>query len=145
MSLIPRSLSANARDQLLINAVPVLSAGYLTLDGETGWKRYWFVLSGSSVGDVALRYYTHTESARDGAVASVGSMFLKGSRVVQIQEMIRITGSADATEEWFLCADTEKEATTWSEKIEMASLVHNLGLSFGSNDERIKSFLKNNL
>lgn len=98
-----------------------MSAGYLTLDGETGWKRYWFVLSGSSVGDVALRYYTHTESARDGAVASVGSMFLKGSRVVQIQEMIRITGSADATEEWFLCADTEKEATTWSEKIEMAS------------------------
>ena len=44
--------------------IPVIRCGFLTIDeGESGWKRYWFVLSGSTVGDVALRYYTHTEAA----------------------------------------------------------------------------------
>ena len=124
-SLIPRSLSANSSSQpppTLSRHTPVLSVGYLTLDeGEAGWKRYWFVLSGSSVSDVALRYYLHTESAREGAAAAIGSMLLQGSRVVQIQEMIRLTDASSLSVEWFLCADTQKEATKWSETIEMAS------------------------
>ena len=122
--LVPRSLRASSRDHqpTVPHHAPVLSAGYLTLDeGDHGWKRYWFVLSGSSVSDVALRYYLHTESAREGASASLGSMFLQGSKVVVIQEMIRITGIESTNDEWFLCADTLKEASSWSDKIEMAS------------------------
>ena len=129
-SLIPRSLSANGKkNQPTFLSERVLSAGYLTLDqGNKGWTRYWFVLSGSSVSDVALRYYLHTESAREGASSAIGSMLLQGSSIVQIQEMIRINpGSLGGgrrgmvEEEWFLCADTQKEATKWSETIEMAS------------------------
>jgi hypothetical protein len=122
-SLIPRSLSANSIPALMEpQRVPVLSAGYLTLDeGEKDWKRYWFVLSGSCVSDVALRYYLHTESAREGASSSLGCMFLRGSKVVVIQEMIRITCDDSTVDEWFLCADTLKEASEWSDKIEMAS------------------------
>ena len=99
----------------------MIRSGFLTIDeGESGWKRYWFVLSGSTVGDVALRYYTHTEAARDGPAAAMGTLLLKGCRVVVIQEMIRITAEEDA-EEWFVCADSAQLGQQWSEDIELAS------------------------
>ena len=99
---------------------PVIRSGFLTIDeGDQGWKRYWFVLSGSTVGNVALRYYSHTEAARDGPISAIATLFLKGSRVVVIQEMIRI--SAESAEEWFVCADSAKLGKDWADDIELAS------------------------